>query len=145
MNWKMVATESLRNYQDSLVALENLKEQICAVKMQMTTVRSATADGTAVRGGGCSREDALLDCITEHDRLKTAYEITYKRVRAVNRALDALEDEERDVLKLFYIEDKRCAAEAVKEKYDVEKSEAYRMKARALQRFTRLMYGVTET
>ena len=144
MNWKMIAVDTLEHYLDLLTAVQNLQDQIRTAEMQMTSVRSATADGTAVHGGGCGREDMLLNCITERDKLQEIQAITCGRVKTIERALNKLTDTERDVLNVFYIEGQKYAADAIKDKYHVEKSEAHRMKVRALKRFARLMYGVTE-
>lgn len=145
MNCIKEAESKLRMYNARKHALKSLSEQIANLEAQMTCVRSAAADGTAVHGGGSGRETALLDNIAERAELEKALEHTREWVNAVSGALRSLTNEERRVLDLFYIEKQKGCVERLSEEMHMSKSNVYRHRDNALMKFTCCYYGVLET
>ena len=145
MNCIKEAESKLREYDTRKQALKSLKDQIRTLEMEMNNVRSATTDGTAIRGGGNRRENMLVNNIAEREELKRAYVITESWLHAVEKALNTLEEEERYILDLFYIRNQKGRVERLCEKMHVEQAEVYRRKNAALKKFTYCFYGVTET
>ena len=145
MNCIKEAESKLRMYNARKHALKSLSEQIANLEAQMTCVRSAAADGTAVHGGGSGRENALLDNIAEREELKKALDATRKWVNAVSGALDALTSEERRILELFYIEKQKGCVERLSEEMHMSTASVYRRRDDALRNFTHCYYGVLET
>ena len=145
MNCIKEAENKLRMYKGKTQALKSLQDQIEYLESEMTTVRSASADGTAVHGGGSGRETALLDNIAERAELGKALEQTRTWVDAVSGALRSLTSDERRVLDLFYIEKQKGHVERLSEEFNVEKAQVYRRKEAALLNFVHAFYGVTET
>ena len=145
MNCIKEAESKLRMYNARKHALKSLSEQIANLEAQMTCVRSAAADGTAVHGGGSGRETALLDNIAERAELEKALEHTREWVNAVSGALRSLTNEERRILELFYIEKQKRCVERLSEEMHMSKSSVYNCKDNALEKFVRCYYGVLET
>lgn len=145
MNWVKEAESKLRDYAAKEQSLESVAERIAQLNLEMSCVRSATTDGTAVHGGGNGREDALINNIAERDELQRAKQLTTEWLEWVNGALTALSDTERDLLDKFYVNRQRGHVERLCEKMNVEKSEVYRRKEKALRRFALALYGATET
>lgn len=143
MNWIREAESKLYDYSAKAQSLQSVTARIALLESEMSCVRSATMDSTAVHGGGNGREDALINNIAargelEHVRLRTTQWLEW-----VNSALSALSDEERLLLDSFYIE--RCdkCVERLCEKLCLERAQVYRKKHAALRRFTLLLYGET--
>ena len=111
MNWVKEAESKLRDYAAKEQSLESVAERIAQLQAEMTCVRSATTDSTAVHGGGNCREVALLNNISEQTELERAKKETKEWVEWVNKALSALSDSERHVLDRFYIRNEKYAAE----------------------------------
>ena len=145
MNWVKEAESKLRDYAAKERSLESVAERIAQLQAEMTCVRSATTDSTAVHGGGNCREDALLNNISERTELERAKQRTAEWVEWVNKALRALSDSERHVLNRFYIRNEKYAAERLCEELHLEKAQVYRRKGTALRHFAILLYGVAET
>ena len=118
MDWKREAADELRNYQNRKLAIANISDQIADLATEITSIRSASADGSPVAGGSNGRDDALVNNILKRERLEEAQRLTENRVRRVDRALNQLSD--------------------------IEKTTAYRWKDCALRNFTITMYGLTE-
>lgn len=145
MNWVKEAESKLRDYAAKEQSLESVAERIAQLQAEMTCVRSATTDSTAVHGGGNCREDALLNNISERTELERAKQRTAEWVEWVNKALRALTDADRHLLDMFYVNRRKGHAEQLCEELHVEKSEVYRRKEKALRRFTLALYGEVET
>lgn len=145
MNWVREAESKLRDYSAKEQSLESVTERITQLNLEMSCVRSATTDGTAVHGGGNGREDALLNNIAERDELERAKLSTAEWLEWVNGALTALSDADRDLLDKFYIYRRKGHVERLCEEMHLEKAQVYRRKEAALRKFTLLLYGATET
>ena len=52
MNWKFEAVEKLRQYEAKKQSLKSIPEEIKRLESVMCSIRSASADGTPVSGGG---------------------------------------------------------------------------------------------
>lgn len=145
MNWVKEAESKLRDYAAKEQSLESVTERIAQLQAEMTCVRSATTDSTAVHGGGNGREDALLNNIAERDELERAKLSTAEWLEWVNGALIALSDTDKNLLDKFYINRRKGHVERLCEEMHLEKAQVYRRKEAALRKFTLLIYGATET
>lgn len=145
MNWVKEAESKLRDYAAKEQSLESVAERIAQLQAEMTCVRSATTDSTAVHGGGNCREDALLNNIAERDELQRVKASTTEWLEWVNGALTALSDTDKNLLDKFYISRRKGHVEWLCEEMHLEKAQVYKRKDAALRKFTLLLYGVTET
>ena len=103
MRWDLEAIAKLREYTVRKAALDNLSAEIERLEQEYGRIRSATTDGTPVRGGGNAREDMLLSNICLREELKMQFTDTQKWIAVMDNALATLTDEERLVLDRFYI------------------------------------------
>ena len=51
LDWKREAADELRNYMNRKTAIENIRDQIADLATEITSIRSASADGSPVAGG----------------------------------------------------------------------------------------------
>ena len=66
MNWKYEAIEKLKEYSAKKQSLKSIPEEMARLESAMQSIRSATADGTPVSGGGSGREDMMLSFASAH-------------------------------------------------------------------------------
>ena len=104
MNWKFEAMEKLRLYEAKKQSLRSIPEEIERLESAMKSIRSATADGTPVKGGGSGREDMMLSNIVHREELDRALEQARKWVDLVDAGLEILSQEERLILDRFSLE-----------------------------------------
>ena len=144
--WKYHAEGKLRAYRLQKTALVNLQEEISILESEATSIRSATADGTPVKGGGSGRESRLLSNIVKREELKRLYDRTLADVRIVDRGLQALTHDDRHVLEVMYINQAPGCVRQIMEEYSLaEETSAYKRRNKALWRFTVAVYGATES
>lgn len=144
MNWKYEAIEKLRDYEAKKLALSTLPEEIRRLELDARRIRSATGDGTPVKGGGSTREDILLSNIVHREELERSLEMARKWVALVDAGLEILSEEDRLVLLRFYMHPERGNVERLCGELGLEKSAVYDRREKALRRFTLALYGGSE-
>lgn len=145
MNWQKMSIQRLREYEGRVTSLSLIPEQIRALELSFSAIRSATTDGTPVRGGnGNKREDALLDNIVKREELAVNREIAKREVAITEKGLSVLTEEQRRILHTFFISRPRDHVGLLCEELCLERSRVYDLKDDALKRFTMACYGVVE-
>ena len=145
MDWKREAVGKLKTYAARKGSLRSTAEEIKRIEERMTSIHSASADSVPVHGGTSTREDMLINAISQIDELKRAAEDTKKWVAIVDAALGELSAQERLILDRFYIHRAMGNVDRLCEELHLEKSRVYTLKDAALKHFTVAMYGWTET
>ena len=144
MNWEAVAVEDLKKYKDMKNGLESTREKIVALREKSIAIKNSSTSAVPLSGGGNRVEERLLDNIVERERLKYTYRANEHLVKIIERGLAGLTEEERFILDAFFISRPKNHIEKCIEKLHVEQSQVYRMKDRALYRFTVAMYGIID-
>lgn len=143
--WKFKAVDRLREYTAQRTAILNIAEEIARLESEATSIKSATTDGTPVKGGGSTREDRMLSNIVQRAELQLMLERAKISVRTVERGLSVLSSQERSLLDRMYITPERGAVKRIMEENGLlEESSLYRRVNKALVHFTVAMYGATE-
>lgn len=143
--WKYKAIDKLKDYSAQKAALQSLPEEIARLESEARSIKSATADGTPVKGGGSGREDRLLSNIVKREEHKAMLRRATLAVRMVDRGLAVLTPDERRILDAMYIvREKGCNDRLMTEFNLQEESSLYKRVSKALQHFTIAMYGATE-
>lgn len=144
MNWKVEAIEKLKQYEAKKQSLKNIPEEIKRLELAMASIRSATADGTPVQGGGSGREDMMLSNIVQREELERSLKQAQKWVTLVDVGLEILNKEERLILDRLYIHPAKGNVERLCGELGIEQSSVYRRREKALYHFTICLYGCSE-
>lgn len=139
--WRMLAINDLQTLNAKRQALVNIPEKIAELEAQATSIRSATADGTPVRGGGSGREDMLLNIITEKDELREALAQAQKQVERVERALNVLSVTERRIVQVKYIDRDPGAISKLAIEFNLDERTVRNRHLDALKQFAIAMRG----
>ena len=139
--WRKQAESDLKIYEASKQALINIPDQIKELEEKLTSIRSQSADSVSVKGGGGSRDDAYLNNIVARDRLKANLDDSRRFVSRVSNALSILTEDEKELLRRFYMIPEKGAAYNMAAEKHVDHKTVYRWKDDALDRFTIAMYG----
>ena len=143
--WKYRAIDKLKDYMAQKAALQSLPEEIARLESEAYSIKSATGDGTPVKGGGSGREDRLLSNIVKREEHKAMLHRATLAVGMVDRGLSVLNQEERHILGSMYIIRENGCIERLMEEFNLqEESSLYKRANKALLHFTVAMYGATE-
>lgn len=145
LNWSVFSVQRLRDLEDRKTAVENITEQIKALEQRFTAIRSATTDGTPVQGGNENkREEMLIRNIAEREELKNNLDIITREIVVTEKALDTLTEEEKLILRRFFILRQKGYVERLCDELFVSKTRLYQKKETALKKFTLACYGIVE-
>lgn len=144
--WKYKAIDKLKDYSAQKASLQNLPEEISRLESEAYSIKSATADGKPVKGGGSGREDRLLSNFVKREEHKAMLRRAELAVGMVDRGLAVLSKEERHILDVMYIIREKGYVDRLMAEFDLqEESSLYKRANKALQHFTIAMYGATES
>lgn len=145
MDWKPAAIQRLKDYEARKKSLSIIAEQLENLESQFTAIRAAQTDSEPVTGGDMSRrEDMLLSNIVLRDELTANQKIAGREIEITEKGLAALTPEEKRILELFYVARPYDHVGRLCDELNVEKSEVYRRKNTALDKFTIACYGVVK-
>lgn len=144
MNWKKEAADKLRNYTARQQAVNNITAELHRLACKAVSIRSATADGSPVQGGGSGREDAMLNNLCRRQELERQLEQVQLWCSVVEGALAVLTEQERLVLDRFYIHPSKGNLERLCQELGAEVATVYRKRNAALHRFTIALFGFDE-
>lgn len=128
-------------YEAKKQALINIPDQIKELEERLTSIRSQSADSVSVKGGGGNRDEAYLNNIVARDRLQSNLEESRRIVSRISGALSVLTEEEKEILRRFYMIREKNAAYNLAEDKHVDHKTVYRWKDTALHKFATAMYG----
>ena len=131
----------LRDLEQEREALVNIPERIYTLEIAFAGLRASGTEGDVVSGGENHREEAMLANIAERDRLRLNLELTRREVHQVEKALSRLSPDEALVLERFYVHREQGHVERLCEELNMEKSQVYNVKNRALIRLARMLHG----
>lgn len=145
MKWNECAVEDLRKYTGLMASLTNIPQRIAVLEMEFTSIKGNRTDKEPVSGSGANHwENFLINNINERERLKFLLAVNKKMADIIKRGLSALNSEELLVLKHFYIRERQDHIGQISEKLNLERSDVYRLKDKALRKYVLNMYGMSE-
>lgn len=142
---RQFAIEKLKDYESAKQALDEIPQEIAQIESSMTSIRSARADVTPVKGGGSGNEDRIISLMSRKEDLERMRNNALVQVRIVDRALSILSEDEKLVLDRMLIHKEKGAAERLCDILGVLDPRAvYKRRDAALEQFTVALYGCTE-
>lgn len=145
LNWSVFAIQRLRDYENRKEAEHNLAEQIKELEDRFVSIRSATTDGTPVKGGNENkREEMLINNIATREELQKNLDIVQTEIKITENGLASLTEEESKILRLFYMQRQKGYIDRLCNELYISKTELYRQKDDALKKFTMMCYGIVE-
>ena len=139
MDWKICAVDDLRRYNLMKIGILNSKDKL------RTMEKAALAARQSFEEKPKHLDSKLVDLIVETERLRSNIHTAQNLVTLVDRGLGALSEGERSVLEKFYIDDCTRTTRSLREHFGYSQRSIYRIRDRALRKFTLAMYGVEIT
>ena len=128
MNWISESVADLRLYGQRKRFLENVDNQLIWLENDFAALKGCATDSEAVDGGASRSEDHLLNNIVKRDKLKQSKRLAKEFVEQVEKTLDMLPKQQKDILTEFFIDRSKGHIERLMEKYHVEQAHIYRLK-----------------
>lgn len=144
MDWKAIAINDLKKYNDLLVGRQILKERIEALEKDSVELRSALGYTDSVSGANTNNQDKILNNIVMREKLVENLAAITVLITRIETGLSVLTSDEHLAIRVKYIDNRKHAIDEISSHIGYEKRHAYRVLNSALLRFTRATYGITD-
>lgn len=136
MDWKICAVDDLRRYKQMKIGIINSKEKLKFVENAAMRYNLSNAKR------GLRTDTNIINALVEASRLRQNIASTERLTKLVERGLDSLSDEERRIIDRFYMANTPLSTRVLSEELGYEPRTLYRIRDRALEKFTIAMYGI---
>ncbi len=136
MDWKACAADDLRRYRYLKIGILNSREKLAAME------KKAKLSRANIKTSLLSSDDNDLDTLIEYERLKQNMKMSELLAKLIERGLSSLSEEEKTVLDKCFINGGKRNLTSLTQTLGYEQRSLYRLRDRALKKFTLSMYGV---
>lgn len=143
MNYKKWLIEDLQNLNRDRFAITQLAESIKTVEAEFSAIRATDYDKVPGNAGGNIQEEKMLTAIAKLDELQANLEYTKKHVSDMDRLLDQLPDDERQIIERMVINQEKYGADTIAQDLGFERRQIYNKKNAALNHLARLRHGAS--
>lgn len=143
MDYRNYAIDLLKRKTQLEAAYESLGYELEMLENEKYSVSSATISPAPVSGTGGNRyENKLVNLIVLIDDARFRRKIVERELKMIEMGFSVLDDYKRDLLEMHYVNSIPSPTVAAMEKYYKERSQIFEDKKKALEAFTRAVYGV---
>lgn len=140
MDWKTIVTDKLKDFGALKCAVEGIPIEMYLIDYDIEKTRSAVSNGLPAE----AVEDIQLSRRVMRKELERALVQAQQRVDDVEKALNALDPTDRDILDKLYILPETISISRLSKEMCMAVSTMYRKRDVALRKFTISMYGCTD-
>lgn len=141
MSWKRFVEDELRAYPYLKESVGNIDERIKLLESEFCEPKAARLGATPKIGGTSTAEDSMINNIYMRQRLVENKNLAISRIELIEKGLNALNATEKRVLELFYINRQTNHVGRLMEELGYEKTQIYRIRDRALEKYALAMCG----
>ncbi|MBO4452536.1 MAG: hypothetical protein J5793_01240, partial [Clostridia bacterium] len=114
--------------------LESLEQERCAYKSRMMSEPEGEPEQMRRKG--------LMDTLAGIEDCRLRKSVVERELMMIEKGMSGLNPYQKELLECFFIDRQAGAADDFMDKYFKERSSVYRDRSRALDAFTRSVYGV---
>lgn len=89
-------------------------------------------------------EDRLINVLADMDDCRFRLSVVERELLKIEKGMNGLTDYQKDIIDTFFVEQTDHAADDLMERWFKERSSLYRDRTKALDQFTRSVYGVLQ-
>lgn len=145
MNWKYEAIDKLSQYEAKKNSLQSIPKELERLELEAQSIRSQQTDSALVKSSGGRGDDSMLSNIVQRAELERTLSQATIWVNLVDDGLALLSPEEKLILRRFFMDEERGAADRLAGDLHCDVKTVYRRKDAALRKFTISIYGATES
>lgn len=143
MDYRDFAKDLLRRKNQLLAAYESIKNQIEELEKEKYSCKTASVNAVPSSINGANRyEDRLISVIASLDDCRFRLGIVERELRMIQQGMSGLDDYQAQLLEGFFVHNTKGAADSLMSRFYKERSCLYNDRNKALEAFTRSVYGV---
>ncbi len=118
--------------------LEHLEQEKYSCKTILENISKGDTERAALY------EERLINILADLEDCRFRRSIVERELIKIEKGISGLSDYYRDIIEMFFIERAPYAADELMERWYKERSGLYRDRTKALDQFTRSVYGIIE-
>ena len=143
MDYRDYAKDLLGRRNELIKAKTSLTEELDMLETEKFSAQHSAISNTSVaRDGGSRYEEHLVNIITVMDNTVFRKRMVDRQLKMISNGFSVLDNYEKDIIESFYIYKIKSPAEMIMKKYYKERSQIFEDKRKALEKFTRGVYGI---
>jgi len=139
MDYREHAKDLLSRKNSLVAAYSALKRELDSLEAEKTACKT-----TAEKVGKEIYEERLINLLVDIDDCRFRKSIVERDLMKIEKGMETLNNYYRDLINGFFIEYSQEAVEEIMCRWYKERSTVYRDRSRALEEFTRSVYGVVQ-
>lgn len=144
MDYTVYAKDLLRRKMMLENAYQAVREEIISLENEKTACR-CLSDSVPITGSGTNKyEERLVTIICKIDDASYRKTSIERELRLILRGYKVLDDYEKGLIDGFFVHCEKSAAESLMSKFFKERSTIYDDRTKALEKFTRSIYGLVK-
>ena len=143
MNYKKWLVEDLQNLERQRFAITQLREELETVVAEYDAIKATNYDKMPSGSGTNVQEEKLLTAIAKKDELTKNLKYTKRHVADMDRLLNQLPDDERQIIERTVINREKYAAESLADELGYERRQIFNKKNMALNHLAQLRHGAS--
>ena len=144
MDYREYAKDLLGRKNSLVSAYASIKEELITLENEKTACKALMNECEVLGRDKCIYEDRFINTLANLDDCRFRLSVVERELKKIEKGMSLLSDYECTLLDSFYVEHIIDAAEELMDRFYRERSTVYRDKNRALDTFTRSIYGVLQ-
>ena len=141
MDYKKYAKELLCRKKNLISALSAINAELESLENEKCACKSSACRRTGDDGDYTGR---IINIVSGIEECRLRRSVVERELMMIEKGMSGLSDYQKDLLERFFVEKDTRVADAIMERYYKERSSVYRDRNRALEEFTRSVYGVLQ-
>lgn len=142
MDYTIFARDLLQRKPMLEASHRSMKEELEELDCEMTGT-SGRSSAVPITGSGTNKaETRLINLIYRIDDTKFRLGVVERDLRMIDTGMGVLSEYEQMLLEGFFVHTSKCAVDTLMSKFYKERSTIYSDRRKALEKFTRAIYGL---
>lgn len=144
MDYRDYAKDLLARKKNLISAYSSIKSELSSLEQEKDDCKAAIERVRSFGGDVTKYDDRLINLLADLDDCRFRRSVVERELLKIEKGIAGLNDYQKDIIDAFFVEQQPYAVEDLMEKWFKERSTLYRDRNRALESFTRSVYGVLQ-
>lgn len=145
MDYKEQAKDLLSRKKNLISAYSAIKSELESLEQEKYACKTAVVNAENLgRADKTMFDDRLINILADIDDCRFRRSVVERELLKIEKGMGGLSDYQKDLIETFFVESNMGAADDLMERWYKERSTLYRDRTRALEQFTRSIYGVLQ-
>ncbi len=141
MDYKEYAKDLLGRKKNLVSAYSAIKSELEYLEQEKIACKTALLNNSS---DNSVYDERIINILTDIEDCRFRRSVVERELIKIEKGMNGLDEYQKDLLSGFFIEDEKDATENLMEKWFKERSTLYRDRNRALETFTRSVFGVLQ-